>query len=192
MSSQAAELRVPRRATRSASTCSVERGRQGAHPGLPGRGDRAAAAAARARPSPCARSRAASASSASSRCTRPSIDRIEVVRRGKVRRAKLYYLRDLRGKAARIEERRDDATRRAVRELRRAAYGRRGPQYGLGAQWASEAVTTTLHAAVCRGLPPPPAAGAGGTARALRLSAASPGWTRPAAARWPGRWWRRR
>lgn len=38
----------------------------------------------------------------------PIIDRIEVVRKGKVRRAKLYYLRGLRGKAARIEERRDD------------------------------------------------------------------------------------
>jgi large subunit ribosomal protein L19 len=38
----------------------------------------------------------------------PSVDRIEVVRRGKVRRAKLYYLRNLRGKAARIEERRDE------------------------------------------------------------------------------------
>jgi large subunit ribosomal protein L19 len=38
----------------------------------------------------------------------PSISRIEVVRRGKVRRAKLYYLRGLRGKAARIEERRDE------------------------------------------------------------------------------------
>ncbi len=37
----------------------------------------------------------------------PVIDRIEVMRRGKVRRAKLYYLRGLRGKAARIEERRD-------------------------------------------------------------------------------------
>ena len=34
----------------------------------------------------------------------PKIDKIEVVRRGKVRRAKLYYLRDLRGKAARIQE----------------------------------------------------------------------------------------
>jgi large subunit ribosomal protein L19 len=34
----------------------------------------------------------------------PSIDRIEVERHGRVRRAKLYYLRDLRGKAARIEE----------------------------------------------------------------------------------------
>ena len=38
----------------------------------------------------------------------PSLDRIEVVRHGKVRRAKLYYLRKLRGKAARIEERRVD------------------------------------------------------------------------------------
>lgn len=37
----------------------------------------------------------------------PSIDKLEVSRRGKVRRAKLYYLRELRGKAARIEERRD-------------------------------------------------------------------------------------
>ena len=34
----------------------------------------------------------------------PMIDSLEVVRRGKVRRAKLYYLRDLRGKAARIFE----------------------------------------------------------------------------------------
>ncbi|BFH14860.1 50S ribosomal protein L19 [Paenibacillus dendritiformis] len=34
----------------------------------------------------------------------PKIDRIEVARRGKVRRAKLYYLRNLRGKAARIKE----------------------------------------------------------------------------------------
>ena len=33
----------------------------------------------------------------------PAIDSLKVVRRGKVRRAKLYYLRNLRGKAARIE-----------------------------------------------------------------------------------------
>jgi large subunit ribosomal protein L19 len=32
------------------------------------------------------------------------VDHIDVVRRGKVRRAKLYYLRELRGKAARIKE----------------------------------------------------------------------------------------
>ena len=32
------------------------------------------------------------------------IDHIDVIRRGRVRRAKLYYLRDLRGKAARIKE----------------------------------------------------------------------------------------
>jgi large subunit ribosomal protein L19 len=35
----------------------------------------------------------------------PVIDRIEVIRTGKVRRAKLYYLRNLRGKAARLKER---------------------------------------------------------------------------------------
>ena len=35
----------------------------------------------------------------------PTVDSIEVVRRGKVRRAKLYYLRDRRGKSARISER---------------------------------------------------------------------------------------
>ncbi len=34
----------------------------------------------------------------------PSVDRIEVVRHGRVRRAKLYYLRSLSGKAARLEE----------------------------------------------------------------------------------------
>ena len=37
----------------------------------------------------------------------PNIDSIKVVRRGKVRRAKLYYLRDRRGKSARIAERAD-------------------------------------------------------------------------------------
>ena len=37
----------------------------------------------------------------------PIIERIEVVTRGDVRRAKLYYLRNLRGKAAKIKERRE-------------------------------------------------------------------------------------
>ena len=37
----------------------------------------------------------------------PIIDKVEVVTRGDVRRAKLYYLRNLRGKAAKIKERRE-------------------------------------------------------------------------------------
>ena len=37
----------------------------------------------------------------------PVVDHIEVVTRGDVRRAKLYYLRDLRGKKAKIKEKRD-------------------------------------------------------------------------------------
>jgi large subunit ribosomal protein L19 len=41
----------------------------------------------------------------------PIIARIEVVTRGDVRRAKLYYLRDLRGKAAKIKEKRDPVIR---------------------------------------------------------------------------------
>jgi len=40
----------------------------------------------------------------------PSLDRIEILTRGDVRRAKLYYLRDLRGKKAKIKEKRDKAT----------------------------------------------------------------------------------
>jgi large subunit ribosomal protein L19 len=36
----------------------------------------------------------------------PSIDRIEIVSRGKVRRSRLYYMRGLKGKAARIKEKR--------------------------------------------------------------------------------------
>ena len=38
----------------------------------------------------------------------PTIDKVEVERRGDVRRAKLYYLRGLRGKAARIREKREN------------------------------------------------------------------------------------
>jgi large subunit ribosomal protein L19 len=37
----------------------------------------------------------------------PNLDKIEVATRGDVRRAKLYYLRDLRGKAAKIKEKRE-------------------------------------------------------------------------------------
>ena len=40
----------------------------------------------------------------------PTVAAVELVRRGRVRRAKLYYLRRLSGKAARIREKRDGAT----------------------------------------------------------------------------------
>jgi large subunit ribosomal protein L19 len=41
----------------------------------------------------------------------PVVEKIEVVTRGDVRRAKLYYLRDLRGKAAKIKEKREPVAR---------------------------------------------------------------------------------
>ena len=44
----------------------------------------------------------------------PRIDSIDVVRRGRVRRAKLYYLRGRTGKSARILERRDDRPAKAA------------------------------------------------------------------------------
>ena len=50
----------------------------------------------------------------------PMIDSITVVRRGKVRRAKLYYLRNLRGKSARIVEKKTD---RPEKTSRAAAVG---------------------------------------------------------------------
>jgi large subunit ribosomal protein L19 len=43
----------------------------------------------------------------------PAVDSIQVVRRGKVRRAKLYYLRSRRGKSARIGERQERSTETA-------------------------------------------------------------------------------
>jgi len=44
----------------------------------------------------------------------PMVDSIKVVRRGKVRRAKLYYLRGLRGKKARITEKQDSGAAEAA------------------------------------------------------------------------------
>ena len=44
----------------------------------------------------------------------PNVDSIKVVRRGAVRRAKLYYLRDRRGKSARITERAEKKTQAAA------------------------------------------------------------------------------
>jgi large subunit ribosomal protein L19 len=55
----------------------------------------------------------------------PNVDRIEVIRRGKVRRAKLYYLRDRRGKSARIFESTNARTRKLQENERVAAQGAR-------------------------------------------------------------------
>jgi large subunit ribosomal protein L19 len=41
----------------------------------------------------------------------PVVEKIEILTRGDVRRAKLYYLRDLRGKAAKIKEKRENVAR---------------------------------------------------------------------------------
>jgi large subunit ribosomal protein L19 len=55
----------------------------------------------------------------------PNIDRIEVLKRGKVRRAKLYYLRDRRGKSARIFESTSARTRKIESDERTAAQAAR-------------------------------------------------------------------
>ncbi len=51
----------------------------------------------------------------------PLVEGVEVVRRGKVRRAKLYYLRDRRGKSARITENTSVRARRLNDAVRQAA-----------------------------------------------------------------------
>jgi large subunit ribosomal protein L19 len=51
----------------------------------------------------------------------PNIDSIKVIRRGKVRRAKLYYLRDRRGKSARIAEKMESPAAKAAREVTQKA-----------------------------------------------------------------------
>lgn len=57
----------------------------------------------------------------------PRLEKIDILRRAKVRRAQLYYLRDRRGKSARLKERRDTRTEKtssskgARRKARRAA-----------------------------------------------------------------------
>jgi large subunit ribosomal protein L19 len=58
----------------------------------------------------------------------PIIDSIEVVRKGKVRRAKLYYLRDRRGKSARIAERIDNSAKgKAARAAKAKGKGAAAP-----------------------------------------------------------------
>ena len=61
-----------------------------------------------ARPSRSARSRFSVGVERTFPVHTPIVEKIELVTRGDVRRAKLYYLRDLRGKAAKIKEKRDN------------------------------------------------------------------------------------
>ena len=68
----------------------------------------------------------------------PTVQKIEVVKRGDVRRAKLYYLRDRKGKAAKIREKRDFCSRGSPPVRRRR---RRRPSLG---HWAPPDVSTVV------------------------------------------------
>ena len=61
----------------------------------------------------------------------PMVERVEVVRRGKVRRAKLYYLRGRRGKSARITEASNVRARRLNEEDREAAATERAEEQAV-------------------------------------------------------------
>mgnify|MGYP003542289321 FL=1 len=75
----------------------------------------------------------------------PSIGKLEVVSRGHVRRAKLYYLRERRGKKARIRERRlgeDELAAIAAAEAERAAAGSAGAEDTTDDEGAAETSET--------------------------------------------------
>jgi large subunit ribosomal protein L19 len=72
----------------------------------------------------------------------PSIAKLEVVQHGHVRRAKLYYLRDLRGKKARIKERRIDEAKLAAMEAMRAEEEAMGAAAEEGSMEALEEAET--------------------------------------------------
>jgi len=72
----------------------------------------------------------------------PNVDRIEVLKRGKVRRAKLYYLRDRRGKAARIFESTSARTKKieaGERDIAQSAKAAREAEKVAAAAAAAEA-----------------------------------------------------
>jgi large subunit ribosomal protein L19 len=69
----------------------------------------------------------------------PRVERVEITRRGKVRRAQLYYLRGLSGKAARIKERRDRVPTVAAGAARRGAGTTVEPAAGADGEVAGEA-----------------------------------------------------
>ena len=93
----------------------------------------------------------------------PNIDRIEVLKRGKVRRAKLYYLRDRRGKSARIFESTNSRTRKIEAGERDAA---------LEAKNAREAEKVAAAEALARELAEKDAAEAAAAAAAEQAAAA--------------------
>lgn len=62
----------------------------------------------------------------------PMIEGIDLVRRGKVRRAKLYYLRALRGKAARIAERRMPISKKAAKKTAAEASAQKSAKHSAG------------------------------------------------------------
>ncbi len=70
----------------------------------------------------------------------PLLDSIQVVRRGKVRRAKLYYLRGRRGKAARIAEKQDN---RAAQEIAEAKAQKAAAKKAKRAEKAKAAAATS-------------------------------------------------
>ena len=72
----------------------------------------------------------------------PSIAKLEVAQHGHVRRAKLYYLRDLRGKKARIKERRIDESKLAAMEAMRAEEEAMGAAAEEGSMEALEEAET--------------------------------------------------
>ena len=92
----------------------------------------------------------------------PNIDRIEVLKRGKVRRAKLYYLRDRRGKSARIFESTNSRTRKIEAGERDAA---------LAAQNARDAAKIAASEALARELAEKDAAEAAAAAAAEQAAA---------------------
>ena len=93
----------------------------------------------------------------------PNVDRIEVLKRGKVRRAKLYYLRDRRGKSARIFESTNSRTRKIEAGERDAA---------LDAKNAREAEKIAASEALARELAEKDAAEAAAAAAAEQAAAA--------------------
>ena len=93
----------------------------------------------------------------------PNIDRVEVLKRGKVRRAKLYYLRDRRGKSARIFESTSARTKKIEAGERDAA---------LEAKAAREAEKIAASEALAKELAEKDAAEAAAAAQAEQAAAA--------------------